>query len=42
MTIKNQVRSLIALHLGIDADSVTDEALFLDDLGDISTDCGTD
>ena len=38
MTIANQVRSLIAQHLGIDADSVSDEATFRDDLGADSLD----
>ena len=33
MTIADQVRGLIAQHLGIDPDTVTDEALFRDDLG---------
>ena len=33
-----QVRSLIAQHLGIDPDTVTDEALFRDDLGADSLD----
>ena len=38
MTIANQVRSLIAQHLGIDADSVSDEATFRDNLGADSLD----
>ena len=38
MTIADQVRSLTAQHLGIDARSVTDEALFRDDLGADSLD----
>ncbi len=38
MTIAERVRSLIAQHLGIDVDSVTDEALFRDDLGADSLD----
>ena len=33
MTLADQVRSLTALHLGIDPETVTDEALFRDDLG---------
>ncbi len=33
MTTADQVRSLIAKHLGIDADRLTDDALFRDDLG---------
>ena len=32
MTIADQVRTLIAQHLGIDRDRVTDDALFRDDL----------
>ena len=38
MMIADQVRSLIAQHLGIDQDSVTDEARFRDDLGADSLD----
>ena len=38
MTIANQVRSLIAQHLDIDADSVSDEATFRDNLGADSLD----
>ena len=38
MTIADQVRSLVAQHLGIDVDRVTDEALFRDDLGTDSLD----
>ncbi len=38
MTIADQVRRLIAQHLGIDAGRVTDEALFRDDLGADSLD----
>ena len=38
MTIADQVRSLTAQHLGIDARSVTDEARFRDDLGADSLD----
>ncbi len=38
MTTADQVRSLIAKHLGIDADSLTDDALFRDDLGADSLD----
>ena len=38
MTIADQVRSRIAQHLGIDPDTVTDEALFRDDLGADSLD----
>lgn len=38
MTVADQVRSLIAQHLGIDAGRVTDEALFRDDLGADSLD----
>ena len=38
MRITDQVRSLIAQHLGIDPDTVTDEALFRDDLGADSLD----
>ena len=38
MTIADQVRSLIVQHLGIDHDTVTDEALFRDDLGADSLD----
>ena len=38
MTIADQVRSLIAQHLGIEASRVTDEALFRDDLGADSLD----
>ncbi len=38
MTIADQVRSLTAQHLGIDARRVTDEALFRDDLGADSLD----
>ena len=33
MTIADQVRSLIAKHLGIDTGSVTEEGPFRDDLG---------
>ena len=33
MTIADQVRRLIAQHLGISPDRVTDEARFRDDLG---------
>ena len=38
MTIVDQVRSVIAQHLGIDPDTVTDEALFRDDRGADSLD----
>lgn len=38
MTIAERARILIAQHLGIDADRVTDEALFRDDLGADSLD----
>ncbi len=38
MTITDQVRSLIVQHPGIDHDTVTDEALFRDDLGADSLD----
>ena len=38
MTVADQVRRLIAQHLGIDAGCVTDEALFRDDLGADSLD----
>ena len=38
MTIADQVRSVIAQHLGIDPDTVTDEALFRGDLGADSLD----
>ena len=38
MTIADQVRSLIAEHLGIDAGTLTDEALFRNDLGADSLD----
>ncbi len=38
MTIADQVRRLIAQHLGIEASRVTDEALFRDDLGADSLD----
>ena len=38
MTIADQVRGLIVQHLGIDHDTVTDEALFRDDLGADSLD----
>ena len=38
MTIADQVRSLIANHLGIDAGRVTDDARFRDDLGADSLD----
>ena len=38
MTIADQVRTLIAQHLGIEADRVTDEARFRDDLGADSLD----
>ena len=38
MTIADQARSVIAQHLGIDVDSVTDAALFRDDLGADSLD----
>ena len=38
MTTADQVQRLIAQHLGIDADRVTDEARFRDDLGADSLD----
>ncbi len=38
MTIADQVRRLIAQHLGISPDRVTDEARFRDDLGADSLD----
>ena len=38
MTSTDQVRSLIAQHLGIEADRVSDEARFRDDLGADSLD----
>ncbi len=38
MTTADQVRSLIAEHLGIDADGLTNDALFRDDLGADSLD----
>ena len=38
MTIADQVRSVIAQHLGIALDTVTDEAHFRDDLGADSLD----
>ena len=38
MTTADQVRSLIAEHLGIDAASLTDDARFRDDLGADSLD----
>ena len=38
MTLADQVRGLIAQHLGIDPDTVTNEALFRDDLGADSLD----
>ena len=38
MTSADQVRSLIAQHLGIDTDRVSDEARFRDDLGADSLD----
>ncbi len=38
MTIADQVRTLIAQHLGIDRDRVTNEARFRDDLGADSLD----
>ena len=38
MTIADQVRTLIAQHLGIDRDRVTDDARFRDDLGADSLD----
>ena len=38
MTIADDVRSVVAQHLGIDPDTVTDEALFRDDLGADSLD----
>ena len=38
MTTADQVRSLIAEHLGIDAARLTDDALFRDDLGADSLD----
>jgi acyl carrier protein len=38
MTIADQVRRLIAQHLGIEADCVTDEARFREDLGADSLD----
>ena len=38
MTTADQVRSLIAEHLGIDAASLTDDAIFRDDLGAVSLD----
>ena len=38
MTIADQVRSLIAQHLGIDPRRVTDDARFRDDLGADSLD----
>ena len=38
MTTADQVRRLIAQHLGIEADRVTDEARFRDDLGADSLD----
>ena len=38
MTVADQVRSLIAQHLGIDQDRVTAEARFRDDLGADSLD----
>ncbi len=38
MTIADQVRHIIAQHLGINADRVTDEATFRDNLGADSLD----
>ncbi len=38
MTTADQVRTLIAQHLGLEADRVTDEARFRDDLGADSLD----
>jgi len=38
MTTADQVRSLIAEHLGIDADTLTDDARFRNDLGADSLD----
>ena len=38
MTIADQVRTLIAQHLGIETDRVTDDARFRDDLGADSLD----
>ena len=38
MTIADQVRSVIAQHLGVDPDTITDEARFREDLGADSLD----
>ncbi len=38
MTTADQVRSLISEHLGIDAETLTDDALFRNDLGADSLD----
>ena len=35
MTIADQVRRVIAQHLGVDPDTITDEARFREDLGPI-------
>ena len=38
MTIADQVRSVIAQHLGVDPDTITDDARFREDLGADSLD----